>query len=258
MQHLFFIASKIFDFLLSPLSWIIVLLLFALFSKNKHRKKRCYRWAVITLIFFSNPLMLHFAMHSWETPAVRTNDLQGTYDAGIMMGGAIRYINGDMDRPVFGSGADRYMQTMELYYAHKIRHIIITSGSGSLYMTKLKEADLLAAQLIRTGIPDSVVLAESNSRNTYENALYTAALIKEKKLKPPFVLVTSALHMRRSLMCFEKQNFSVIPFPVDQHSGKLMFTPDKLLIPSIEVMLDWDLLFHEWVGVIVYKVMGYA
>ncbi len=46
MQHLFFIASKIFDFLLSPLSWIILLLLIALFTKNKHRKRRCYRWAV--------------------------------------------------------------------------------------------------------------------------------------------------------------------------------------------------------------------
>ncbi|MBS1764486.1 MAG: YdcF family protein [Bacteroidetes bacterium] len=258
MQHVFFFASKIFDFLLSPLSWIFILLIWALFAKDKLRKRKCFRWAVVLLIVFTNPLLLHFAMHSWETPAIRANDLQKTYDAGIMMGGAIRYINGDMDRPVFGSGADRYMQTAELYYAHKIRHIIISSGSGSIYMTKLKEADLLTAQLIRTGIPDSLVFAESESRNTYENALYTAKLLREKNFKPPFVIVTSALHMRRSIMCFRKQNIDVIPFPVDQHSGKLMFTPEKVFIPATEVMLDWDLLIHEWVGVITYKIMGYA
>lgn len=258
MQQIFFIASKIFDFLVSPLSWIFILLIVALFSRKALRKKRYYRWSIVLLFLFTNPLLLHFAMYTWELPAVKTTDLPGSYDAGIMMGGAIRYINSDMERPVFGSGADRYMQTVELYYAHKIRHIIFSSGSGSLYMTNFKEADLLAAQLIRTGVPDSVVFAESASRNTYENALYTAKLIHEKEFKPPFVLITSALHMRRSLMCFKKQHIDVIPFPVDQHSGKLMLTPDKLLIPSVEVMLDWELLIHEWIGVIAYKIMGYA
>ncbi len=257
MQHLFFYASKILEFLLSPLSWIVILLLLAVFIKNKRKSQRCFKWSVALLLLFSNPFIINLVMHQWEVPATKIDSLSQTYDAAIMMGGAIRYVNSQMERPVFGSGADRYMQALELYYQGKVKNIIITSGSGSLVYDKIKEADLLKDQMVRTGIDPKHIIAENESRNTYENAKFTSDIIRKTHLKGPFVLVTSAFHMRRSVLCFRKQGVEVIPFSVDQHSGSIMVTPDKLLIPSIEALLDWDLLLHEWFGILIYKVMGY-
>ena len=123
--------------------------------------------------------------------------------------------------------------------------------------TKVKESDLLRNQLLRMNIDSSDVIAESNSRNTYENAKFTSEIIKEQNFKGPFILVTSAFHMRRSLLCFKKAGVDVVPFAVGQHSGKIVLTPDKIILPSIEVLLDWNLLLHEWAGMITYKLMGY-
>ena len=257
MQHIFFLLSKVLDFLLSPLSWIVILLLISIITKNKKRSRKCLYWAIGALLFFSNPFALNLVMHAWEVQSVPIDSIHKQYDAVIMMGGAIRYVNGQLQRPVFGSGADRYVQSMELFYRNKAKHIIISSGSGSLVYTDVKEADLLRDQMIRIGIPADKLIAENQSRNTYENAKNTAEIIQKSDFKPPFLLVTSAFHMRRSMLCFQKQGIDVIPFAVDQHSGQIMFTPDKLLLPSPEVLLDWDLLFHEWFGIAVYKVMGY-
>lgn len=193
----------------------------------------------------------------WEIPAIKISSINKTYDAGIMMGGAMRYYNSKSDRPVFGEGVDRYLQVTELYFQKKINKIIITSGSGSLVHTQVKEADLLKAQLLRMGIDSNAVIAESNSRNTFENAQLTAQVIREQNFKGPFILVTSAFHIRRSVLCFKKAGVEVIPFSVDQHSGKIVFTPDKIFLPSTEALLHWNLLIHEWAGMAMYKMMGY-
>ena len=258
LNHMFFVLSKILDFIISPLNWVIVLMLLALFLKNKNKKKKCLIAAALILLFFSNPFVLNLVMNAWEIPATEIKDIPGEYNAGIMLGGTIRYYNGKVNRPVFGNGADRFMQVMELYHYGKIKQIILSSGSGSLVFDKMKEADLLRAQALRMGIDRLRVFAESASRNTHENAVATAALIQRENMTPPFLLVTSAFHMRRSLMCFEKAGVKVIPFSVDQRSGGLMLTPDKTILPSTDAFLDWNLLIHEWVGIVTYKLMGYV
>lgn len=254
---MFFVLSKILDFAISPINWMVVLVLLALFAKNKDRKKKYLLASAIVIVFFTNPFIVNVAMNAWEIPSREISQVQGNYDAGIMLGGTIRYYNSKVKRPVFGNGADRFMQVQELYHCGKIKNIIISSGSGSLIFDKVKEADLLKAQAERTGIDSNHVLAESNSRNTYENAQATAQLIRQKNFKPPFLLITSAFHMRRSLLCFKKAGVDVIPFSVDQHSGAMMLTPDKTFLPSLDALLDWNILIHEWAGMVMYKMAGY-
>ena len=147
-------------------------------------------------------------MRWWEIPSRKISSITQTYDAGIMLGGTIRYYNSEVDRPVFGQGADRYMQSIELLSSKKVKQIILSSGSGSMLYKDAKEADFLRAQMLRIGIDSNLVIAESSSRNTYENAKNSAAIIKQKNMSGPFLLITSAFHMRRSLACFKKQGVS--------------------------------------------------
>ena len=102
------------------------------------------------------------------------------------------------------------------------------------------------------------ILIEDISRNTYENAKYAKELIIDHELKGPFLLSTSACHMRRSLACFDKQELQVDAFPVDYLSGKREFNPDRLFRPKSHVLKSWNALIHEWVGFLFYKIAGYC
>jgi uncharacterized SAM-binding protein YcdF (DUF218 family) len=58
--------------------------------------------------------------------------------------------------------------------------------------------------------PDSALIVESESKNTYENALFTKKMIDSLNLNGSFILVTSAIHMPRAMAVFKKVGFKNI------------------------------------------------
>src|SRR5262249_4108921 len=110
-MSIFFIISKILDFLVEPLTWVIVLLIFSLFSKNPKRKKNSLIAAVVLLLAFSNSFLLDEAMRAWEKPATKISNIPGTYDAGIVLSGMVTYDN-SLDRIQFNRRNDRLMQAI--------------------------------------------------------------------------------------------------------------------------------------------------
>jgi uncharacterized SAM-binding protein YcdF (DUF218 family) len=255
---MFFVLSKILNFLLDPLVWIVIIFLWGLLTRNIHRKRKLLVSSFAMLFFFSNPFIINEVMQAWEIPSVNRRDINKKYEAGIVLGGMIKYYNSEMERANFGSGADRLMQTIDLYNSGKIEKIIITGGSGRLGFQNYKEAEVIRELLDGIQLPAEDILTEGNSRNTYENAVYTAELIKQHNLGGPFLLITSAFHMRRSLAVFEKAGIAVEPYPVDALSGNRTYTPDRLIIPTAEALSTWNIFIREFVGNGVYKVMGYG
>ena len=196
-------------------------------------------------------------MHAWETSPVKVSDLNDDYDIAVLLGGAMRYYNSTTERLVYGSSVDRMLASAELYHNNKVRKILISGGSGSMVYKDAKEAPLLAEALLDAGVAKDDLILETNSRNTHENAIESARILKENYPGARVVLVTSAYHMRRSMGCFKKQGIEAIPFPCDQQSGKQAYTPDKIIIPGAVNLVAWEKLFHEWLGVVVYKITGY-
>jgi uncharacterized SAM-binding protein YcdF (DUF218 family) len=66
------------------------------------------------------------------------------------------------------------------------------------------------------GIDLSRVLLEGSSSNTYENALYSAEMIKPKPGER-WLLVTDASHLPRAIGSFRRAGFEVEPWPVYDH-----------------------------------------
>jgi uncharacterized SAM-binding protein YcdF (DUF218 family) len=120
------------------------------------------------------------------------------------------------------------------------------------------EAEELATLLKLAGVPASAILVEPRSHNTRENALFTKALLQQHPDIKSLVLVTSALHERRALACFEKVGLHPVPFPADYRSADFMLTPGFLLIPTLEAMNRWSTLLHEITGYTIYRVIGYC
>ncbi len=253
---MFFILSKIFAFLFTPIIWITALLLFSVFSKNPKRKWKSLVAATLMFLFFSNAFLFDEAMRLWEIPAVNDSQLELSYDAGIVLGGLV-FLDGKNDRLQFNRRNDRLMQAVSLYRKGIIKKIFFTSGSGSLEYPEIKEAPLAKRFLLEIGIPEQDIIIESESNNTHENAMMSKAILAKKFLDGKFLLITSAFHMRRSLGCFHKEEISVTAYSTDRYCGPRKFVFDHLFIPTAETLANWNTLIHEIVGYSTYMLCGY-
>jgi uncharacterized SAM-binding protein YcdF (DUF218 family) len=246
---MFFILSKILDFLLSPALWILVLLMYGFVVRNR----KVLAAGLILLIVFTNPFFANEAFRAWERPPVV---LDKSYDAAIVLTGFTIFKENMPERTFFNKGADRLLHTVELYKAGKIKKIIITGGSGSLLNRNVSEAQQVKRAFMYSGVPDSVLITEGRSSNTAENALMTRKLIDSLNIKGEFLLVTSAFHMRRAEGCFEKVGIEFNSFPVDIYSRGRGWTPNALIIPTETALDKWAVLIHEIAGYVVYKITG--
>jgi uncharacterized SAM-binding protein YcdF (DUF218 family) len=253
---IFFIISKLLNFIIEPVVWVAALLLIALITKNQVRRKRFLIAGFVALYLFSNCFILDEFMRKWETPAVYDTDIKVKYDAGIVLGGMIAYDH-LLVRPQFDRAGDRLYQAVALWRSGKIKKILLNGGSGSILEDQVKEADILKAYLIKVGVPDSVILTESFSKNTHENALFAKRVLDSVAPHGRFLLITSAFHMPRALKCYQKCGITVDPYSVDRFSGPRKFVFDHLFIPDAGAMSGWNTLLHEWIGYIIYKISGY-
>lgn len=248
---MYFILSKILLFLISPIYWIIILLLVAAFTKIPKLRWRTGIIALVLLLIFSNPYLVSKVGKSWEWPAVKL-PATAHYSCAIVLGGfASQDSKGEGH---YGWAADRFIQGMRLQLTDKVSHILISSGNGSLHPGEFSEAGWARGQLMQFRFADSTVLIEGRSRNTMENAQFSAVILKKSGLKPPYVLVTSAFHMRRALMIFKRAKVDVVPYPCNFIAGDAVFSIYSM-IPDLAAIGAWDVWIKEWTGYVVNRVM---
>lgn len=94
---------------------------------------------------------------------------------------------------------------------------------------------------------------ETRSRNTYENAEFTKALVKPKPGER-WLLVTSAQHMPRAVGCFRRVGFPVEAYPVDWNTFRRFHIG---FMDTLSTGLRFtDKTVHEWLGLIFYRLTG--
>lgn len=251
---MFFLISKILSFFINPIIWVLALLLYAWFGKREHLKNRFFKIAIALFLVFSNPFFFNEVMHLWEVQAIPSNEVDD-HDVGIVLGTTIHY-DAKLDKLQFLQQSDRVFQAVELYKKGKIKKIIYCGGSGSLLHPEEREGVWIKRYLVLIGIPEQDIIIENYSRNTHENAAFTKPIVEKMYPGSKYLLITSASHMRRSLMCFEKEGMSVDPYSTDRMSGPTKFEADQF-IPNAYVLANWYALNHELLGCIMYKLAGY-
>lgn len=224
---------------------------------NTGRKIKFFIAAALLLFVFSNPLLKNMAFRTWEIPSYKISDIKEPFEVGVVLGGAMRYFNTETERIVYGTSVDRVIQAVSLYKQGRIKRILISGGSGLLLQQQYKESDLLEEVFVNMGVSANDLIRENRSRNTYENAIFSADLLRKKNIGEKVLVITSSYHMRRTLACFNKAGIACSPFPVDEYSGKFTWALDKIIIPDAENLQAWDVLLHEWAGFLIYYVAGY-
>ena len=255
---MFFYLSKILVFTFSPLVWVFVLFLYSFKTKIEGRAKKSRIIAITILYLCCNSFVVDELFRAWEPVTPDYDLMQTKYDGAIVLGG-IGNIDERLQKINFGQSADRLLQVLPYYYNGRIKRIIFTSGSGSVEFPQHKEALYVRKYLKSINFPDSALIIEYNSKNTYENAVFTKKIMDSLKLEGKYLLVTSAYHMPRSMAVFKKAGYKdLVPYLTNRVSGKRRFTLDHLLIPTPDAIFTLEFLIHEWVGFLVYKMKGYA
>ena len=253
---MFFALSKILYFLLIPLNWIIVLLFLALYLRKQ--RKALIILSSILLYLYSSAFILNFLFQRWEYPPIWYKDISANYDAAIVLGGMAAPGKKPDDRTHFPGSPDRLLHAMQLYKLGKVKKIIISGGSGEISGKKITEAEYLKNVLLLCNVNSGDILFENQSRNTYENAVFTNDLIKINiaNKSPKFLLITSAWHMKRSMGCYSKKGIDVTAFSVDSQipeSANVFIN----LLPNPVNISRWQILIHEYFGYVSYKISGY-
>jgi uncharacterized SAM-binding protein YcdF (DUF218 family) len=246
------LLSTLLSYLLSPFNWIIVLMILGYFIKRKSLKKTTYILCLCLFLIFGNNAFLNWYLAKWQPKPVPINPSLH-YSCGIVPGG---FASPDAQgNGYFNSSSDRFIQAVKLYKLGEIKHLMISGGNGKINDKDFQEAAWVKGQLITFGIPDSVIFVEDKSNNTKDNAIYSKQILDSLHLKPPFLLITSAFHMPRATLLFNKTGVPVDPFPCNYTAGRgnFMFTD---LIPTPSTLLGWETYLKETVAYYWYKYKG--
>lgn len=254
---MFFVLSKLLYYIFSPIILIFGSFFASIFYKNQKYKKRFFGIGFSLLLFFTNPFIINVLFRTWEIKPTAMDKVEN-YDVAIVLSGMTKMQTGYDDRVHFADGIDRVLHPYQLYKKGVIKKILITGGSGSLVNQEKKEADELFEFLISIGMPEEDIIIERESKNTRENALFTKELLSTKYPQySRFLMITSAFHMRRSIGCFEKAGLKVTPFATDYYTQKINYYPN-IFLPNENAIGKWFILYHEVLGYITYKLMGYS
>jgi len=252
-----FLLGKLLLLLLKPLTWILIIFLIGLISKNLKKKKRFILASFVMLLFFSNPFFCRVLVKMYETKPVvlQANE---NFQAGIVLGGFVSY-NDKTGGAYFSEASDRFIETVLLYKTGHISKIIVSGGNGYAIKNAFQEAYFVKDRLVQAGVLPQDILTEGLSRNTYQNAVYTKRICDSMHLTGPFLLISSAIHIPRAEALFKKQQMDVRPYPCDFLAQTLAnnFWEDYL-IPSSYTLYEWDLFLKEITGLLVYKIIGRA
>jgi uncharacterized SAM-binding protein YcdF (DUF218 family) len=110
------------------------------------------------------------------------------------------------------------------------------------------------AQLVEhEGVPATQIVLEEKSRNTHENAAFTAELLRQKGFGT-VVLVVEANSMMRAEMCFRREGINVIPAPFWRRTLEYQVAD---LLPSWQAVRGNERTLHELGGLAWYKFRGW-
>ncbi len=257
METLFFWLSKLLWFLISPLNFVLLLLLsvWLLFKFGMIRLAKPVLGSIVLILM----LIAIFPIGEWLLYPLenrfRTNpDLPESIEGIIVLAGALNAEKSIQWKQVQVTGSvERELAFIKLSKTYPDATLVYTGGSSSLLYQQYKQADVAKQLFEEQGLDTSRIIFERESRNTIGNASRSLQLVKPK-FNNTWILITSAFHMPRSIGVFCSEGWPTLPFPVDHQTypGRL-FRIEFELAEHLNVL---SLAIHEWLGLMAYRLTG--
>ncbi len=253
-----FIAAKFLAFLTQPLAWVAVLILASMSCSR--------RWPQLATRLGGFALALLLAL-GWEPlpdallrqlesqyPALPNTSSLDAYAGVVVLGGALEasYVWTIPGQSALNDAAERMTEVLPLLRRQPQLRVLFTGGEGELFANTLTEAERARQFFTSQGIDPGKMLYESTSRTTYENALFSKSVPGVDNTRP-WLLLTSAWHMPRSMATFKSLGWNVTAYPVDFRTGNST--------PLSQYSMDhgvtkWRIALHELIGLLAYRLSG--
>lgn len=260
---MFFYLAKVLWFLLQPSTLIALLIAYGAIliwtGWARWGRRFVTVGAVLLLIAGLSPLG-HALILPLEDRFPRANLDEPPAPAGlILLGGSEdRLVGRARGAPALNEAGERMLETGVLARKFPEAKIAFSGGDAGILYKSDTEAAGAAALLTAMGVDRDRLILESDSRDTYENALNLKAELDKLGLLGPdkrWVLITSAYHMPRAIGSFRHAGFDAEAWPVDYRTrGRADLTRpfDKVS----EGLRRVDIASREWVGLLAYWLAG--
>lgn len=253
-----FFAAKVLALLTQPLAWVIALLVLSLLLLP--RKPKAARSCVVVALavlglmgwqpapdYFLRKLESHYPEFSPQT------DLRGFAGVVVLGGGTeAGHVAQSHVQPLFTDAGERLSAPVTMLRRNPHLRVVYSGGEGTLLGSGPSEAQRARVFFDSMGLSNQQVQYESASRNTYENAVLSARLPGIDPAQP-WLLLTSAWHMPRAMGTFTKAGWHVTAYPVDFRTGASTPWLDYSLREGVQ---KWQMVLHEWLGIVSYRLTG--
>ncbi len=249
-----FIALPIYPLGMAVTLGIIGIILFIL-------RKKVAIWFLIgcfgVLTFFSLPPVAQILTISLEKPFYNKQLPDTSCAVLVVLGGSGVPMGFPREYPEINEAGDRLIHCARLYKRGFGTKIITTGTSVTAIPKRYPEAIHNAMLLEEFGIDSNVIIKELKARNTHQHAPNIKKILDSLGLPHEIILVTSAAHMKRSIMVFEKYGFKVHPAAADFTSGAALFDSIRDFFPVDNALKLSTAALHEYYGIIGYKLLGW-
>ncbi len=256
---MFFYLSKILWIVAAPTNLLLLAAAAGLAAAALTRFRRAGLWlagiAVAGLLILGASPAATLLVRPLEDrfPQIAADDPRPV-DGIVVLGGAIGFGRGQV---AFNEAASRMTEALALARRHSQARIVFTGGHAEIVRTDdLSEADAARVFFRNAGIDDARLTFEGQSRNTRENAVFTARMVVPKSGER-WLLVTSAYHMPRAIGCFRAAGFRAEAYPVDYRSEGTAADYRTISRSFADGLRLADLATKEWIGLVAYRMAGY-
>ena len=252
-----FYLSKIIWLVLSPFNVFILFTILTIILYLINFRKSSI------VIFLTNSLYLiiisfmpigDYLIHKIEKEYHAKFKIPEKLDGILILGGATNpSLYKEFNQISVNGSAERLIESVNLIKKFKNSKVIFSGGSGVINRPDLGHSQVAKLFYKKMGVLDNRIIYENNSRNTYENILFSKKIGKPK-INDNWLLITSASHMKRALLIASKNNWEFIPYAVDfKTMKKFKFLPNLNLLANIN---SFQYGSHEWLGLISYYLMN--
>ncbi|MBA2587612.1 MAG: YdcF family protein [Alphaproteobacteria bacterium] len=253
---MFFAVSKIFWILAAPSHWLGLLILagaLCLFLGRLRAARRLMLAAVLVLVVAGMSPLGGYLVRAIENQYPR-GDWSARVDGILILGGGYNtWVLRTRHAPATNGTAYRLTEAYAAARHYPNARVVFSGGSGVLGGVDWSEAETARYVLTGMGLDSKRLILEPRSRNTYENILYSKAMVKPKPGEV-WLLVTSAVHMPRAMAIARKLDWPMLAWPSDYITGPdIGFGGFYNIGANLEMT---DFATHEAVGLVAYRLTG--
>jgi uncharacterized SAM-binding protein YcdF (DUF218 family) len=261
-----FVLSKLLPLFVYPVGLSLLLLAYALFQLTRKRRLKSPRAAIIAigsaiaiLYVSSMPVVSDLLLRSLEYQNLPAQNLPNA-DAIVVLGGGTKAQIPPRPWIDVSEAGDRILHGSRLWLQKKAPLLILSGGRTSLFKEGGRaESEDMAEIAEALGVPAQVIVQDRTSINTYENAVNIKQILEQRQLNQ-ILLVTSAIHMPRSLALFRKLGIEAIAAPTDfltTDAPEPEFTSILFgVLPDANALKNTTNVLKEYIGLVISKISG--